>query len=112
MVVNVYEANTQLSKMLDRVAEGEEFILGKSGKPIARLVAYRKTTEPRKPGRLANKIHMTPGFRRNPRLAHRHLRTMNLLLDTTENLWSKDDGFEPVHMTPSHYPRGVTPSGP
>ncbi len=37
-VVNVHEAKTQLSKLLDRAHEGEEIILAKAGKPYARLV--------------------------------------------------------------------------
>ena len=36
-VINVYEAKTNFSKLLDRVAAGERIILGKAGKPVARL---------------------------------------------------------------------------
>ncbi len=36
-VINVHEAKTNLSKLLDRVAHGERIIIGKAGKPIARL---------------------------------------------------------------------------
>ena len=36
-VINVHEAKTNLSKLLDRVAKGERIIIGKSGKPVARL---------------------------------------------------------------------------
>jgi len=36
-VVNVHEAKTNLSKLLDRAAHGERIIIGKAGKPIARL---------------------------------------------------------------------------
>ena len=37
-VVNVHEAKTHLSRLLQRVAKGEEVILAKAGKPIARLL--------------------------------------------------------------------------
>lgn len=37
-VINVYQAKTQLSRLLDRAHAGEEIILGKAGKPYARLV--------------------------------------------------------------------------
>lgn len=37
-VINVHEAKTHLSRLLDRVRDGEELILGKAGKPYARLV--------------------------------------------------------------------------
>ena len=66
MVINVYEAKTQLSKLLDRVAEGEELVLGKAGKPMARLVPYREVRQPRKPGRLAGKIWIAPDFDETP----------------------------------------------
>jgi prevent-host-death family protein len=38
--VNLYEAKTNLSKLVDRAAAGEEIIIAKSGKPKARLVPY------------------------------------------------------------------------
>ncbi|WP_419846654.1 type II toxin-antitoxin system Phd/YefM family antitoxin [Candidatus Poriferisocius sp.] len=66
MVINVYEAKTHLSKLLERVAEGEEFVLGKAGKPMARLVPYREVRQPRKPGRLAGKMWIAPDFDETP----------------------------------------------
>lgn len=39
--VNVHEAKTHLSKLLRRVAAGEEIVISRSGKPIARLVPIR-----------------------------------------------------------------------
>jgi prevent-host-death family protein len=39
--VNLYEAKTQLSKLVDRAAGGEEIVIAKFGKPMAKLVAYR-----------------------------------------------------------------------
>jgi len=41
--VNLYEAKTQLSSLVERAAHGEEIIIAKSGKPIARLSALRAT---------------------------------------------------------------------
>jgi len=41
MEVNVHEAKTNLSKLLARVALGEEVIIAKAGKPVAKLVAIR-----------------------------------------------------------------------
>jgi prevent-host-death family protein len=38
-IVNVHEAKTHLSRLLDRVAGGEEVVIAKAGKPVARLVA-------------------------------------------------------------------------
>ena len=65
-VVNVYEAKTNLSKLLNRVEQGEEIVLGRSGRPVARLVAYRPRNAPRVPGRLAGKIEMAPDFADTP----------------------------------------------
>jgi len=39
MEVNIHEAKTHLSKLLERVALGEEVVIAKAGKPVARLVA-------------------------------------------------------------------------
>lgn len=48
MEVNIHEAKTHLSKLLERVALGEEVIIAKAGKPVARLVAIegRKAKRP------------------------------------------------------------------
>jgi prevent-host-death family protein len=40
--VNVHQAKTHLSKLLDRVALGEEIVIAKAGKPVARLVPVKK----------------------------------------------------------------------
>ena len=47
--VNVHEAKTHLSRLLRRVAAGEEIVIARSGKPIARLVPIR-SDEPRQLG--------------------------------------------------------------
>jgi prevent-host-death family protein len=48
-VINLYDAKTRLSALVDRAAAGEEIIIAKAGKPKAKLVPYRPTVEPRKP---------------------------------------------------------------
>jgi prevent-host-death family protein len=45
--VNVHEAKTQLSKLLARVAAGEEIVIAKGGKPVARLVPMEAKRERR-----------------------------------------------------------------
>ena len=47
MEVNIHEAKTHLSKLLERVALGEEVIIAKAGKPVARLVAIKAKRGPR-----------------------------------------------------------------
>ena len=59
-VFNVHEAKTHFSSLLDRVAQGEEVIIAKSGRPVAKLV--RLAAEPRKPGRLKGRIRVSPDF--------------------------------------------------
>jgi prevent-host-death family protein len=62
MQVNVHEAKTNLSRLLDRVASGEEIVIGKAGKPVARLVPYAAPKPKRKPGSMRGKIKIKPGF--------------------------------------------------
>jgi prevent-host-death family protein len=59
-VYNIHEAKTHLSRLLERVAEGEEIIIAKSGRPVAKLV--RVAVEPRRPGRLKGRIRVGPDF--------------------------------------------------
>jgi len=54
--VNVHEAKTHLSRLLERVHAGEEIILAKSGKPYARLVPIHDEAPSRRPGRLAGHV--------------------------------------------------------
>jgi prevent-host-death family protein len=48
--VNVHEAKTRFSKLLKRVQLGEEIVIAKAGKPVARLVPFTQATSARKPG--------------------------------------------------------------
>jgi prevent-host-death family protein len=50
-LVNLYDAKTQLSRLLDRAAAGEDIVIGRSGKPVVRLVPVEGMT-PRQPGLL------------------------------------------------------------
>jgi prevent-host-death family protein len=49
--VSLYEAKTQLSRLVDRAAAGEEIVIAKSGRPRARLVPLEDTRVLRVPGR-------------------------------------------------------------
>lgn len=59
-VVNVQEAKTHLSRLLERVAAGEEIVLARAGTPIARLVPIAAV--PRRPGRGKGRITMADDF--------------------------------------------------
>jgi prevent-host-death family protein len=60
--VNVHEAKTQLSRLLERVRSGEEIVIAKAGEPVARLVPYAPARAPRKPGLLKGKIRIGNDF--------------------------------------------------
>ena len=53
LIVNVHDAKTHFSKLLERAHMGEEVILAKAGKPYARLMPLAAVPGKRQPGRLA-----------------------------------------------------------
>ena len=62
--INIHEAKTQLSKLLSRVALGEEFTIANRGVPVAKLVPYDppESQGDRIPGRLAGQIQISEDF--------------------------------------------------
>ena len=64
--VNMHEAKTQLSKLVDEVQSGTEVIIARSGKPVARLVPYEACKAPRKPGRWTGRIWIAEDFDETP----------------------------------------------
>ncbi|MEK6374825.1 MAG: type II toxin-antitoxin system prevent-host-death family antitoxin [Acidobacteriota bacterium] len=60
--VNIYEAKTRLSQLVDRAANGEEVIIARNGRPVARIVAFRRPAVIRRPGRLRGKIRLARNF--------------------------------------------------
>lgn len=60
--VDVRLAGAQLSRLLQRVEAGEEFVISRSGKPVARLVPYIPPNRPRVFGALKGQIRIRPGF--------------------------------------------------
>ena len=59
---NISEAKTQLSALIEVVLNGDEVIIAKAGKPVARLVPFRQPIRPRTPGSMAGEIWMAPDF--------------------------------------------------
>lgn len=55
-MVNVHEAKTHLSKLLEQAHAGQEIILAKAGKPYARLMPLAPEPSKRRPGRLAGRV--------------------------------------------------------
>jgi prevent-host-death family protein len=62
LVVNIHEAKTQLSRLLQRALLGEEVVIAKAGRPIVRLAPIDQPRKPRKPGSAKGQFWMAPDF--------------------------------------------------
>lgn len=60
--VNMHEAKTHLSRLVQRAASGEVIVIARGGKPVAKLVAYDFDPAPRVPGSLRGLIHVADTF--------------------------------------------------
>ncbi|HZS93010.1 MAG TPA: type II toxin-antitoxin system Phd/YefM family antitoxin [Chloroflexota bacterium] len=60
--INIHEAKTHLSELVEDVARGDEIIIAKAGKPMARLVGLAVPGQPRRPGSLAGRITIAEDF--------------------------------------------------
>jgi prevent-host-death family protein len=58
--VNIHEAKTHLSRLVDRVAAGEEILIARNGRPVAKLTPIKAA--PRKPGRLKGRLRVRRDF--------------------------------------------------
>jgi len=61
-IVNIHAAKTNLSRLVERVEAGEEIIIGRAGKPVAKLVRYERVAPKRVPGRLKGQIRFLAGY--------------------------------------------------
>ena len=64
VITNISEAKATLSRLIEQVLNGQEVIIGKAGKPVAKLVPYTQDTSPRKlgAGQWKGKIWMADDF--------------------------------------------------
>lgn len=60
--INLYEAKTRLSELVERAARGEEIIIAKAGQAKARLVPLGRSISPRKPGAWKGKVDIAAEF--------------------------------------------------
>jgi prevent-host-death family protein len=60
--VNIHEAKTHLSRLVERVEAGEEIVIARAGRPVARLVGLRRRTAPRQPGLWRGRVNLAPDF--------------------------------------------------
>jgi prevent-host-death family protein len=60
--VNIHEAKTHLSRLLEQVQSGREFLIAKSGRPVARLVPLVDAPRPKKLGLLKGRLRVPADF--------------------------------------------------
>ncbi len=60
--VNIHEAKTHLSRLVERVEAGEEVVIARAGRPVARLVPFRARTNPRTPGAWRGRVRLASDF--------------------------------------------------
>ncbi len=63
--VNIHEAKTHLSRLIEDVASGNEFLIAKGGRPMARLVPLGRDDMPRRAGLLRGKLRIDDDFERS-----------------------------------------------
>lgn len=61
-IINIHQAKTNLSKLIEKALEGEDVIIAKAGKPVVKLVKYEKKLKPRKLGLWKGKVWVSPDF--------------------------------------------------
>ena len=62
MRVNIHEAKTHLSRLIEQVAAGEDVVIARAGKPVARLVPYSDDPSPRRPGGWKGRVWIAEDF--------------------------------------------------
>ena len=61
-IVNMHQAKSSLSRLVERALAGEEVIIARNGEPLVKLVPVPKERKPRVPGRSKGKIWISPDF--------------------------------------------------
>jgi len=64
IIVDLHEAESQLSKLVDQAVKGEAFIIFKAGKPLVKVTALTASPEPQRLGFLAGEIAVPEDFNR------------------------------------------------
>jgi prevent-host-death family protein len=60
-IVNMHQAKSSLSRLVERALAGEDILIARNGEPLVRLVPVPRTSKPRVPGRGRGKIWIAPG---------------------------------------------------
>jgi prevent-host-death family protein len=64
--VSIHDAKTHFSRLVARAEAGEEIVVRRGSKPVAKLVAYAPASTPRSPGRLRGQISLADDFEETP----------------------------------------------
>ena len=59
---NIHDAKTHFSKLIKRVRNGEEILISKAGKPVAKIVPFEQNESPRRPGYWRGKVEIADDF--------------------------------------------------
>jgi prevent-host-death family protein len=60
--VNMHEAKSQLSALVQQALDGEDVVIARAGRPLVRLVPFQEAKAPRQPGRLKGQIRLADDF--------------------------------------------------
>jgi prevent-host-death family protein len=60
--VNIHEAKTHFSKLVERAAAGEEIVIARAGTPVVKLVPYAESRAPRRLGAWKGRVRIAPDF--------------------------------------------------
>ena len=60
--VNIHEAKTHLSRLVERAEAGEEILIARAGRPVARQVPRQTRPEARRPGRWRGRVRISADF--------------------------------------------------
>ena len=61
-VITIHHAKTNLSRLIKKASAGEDVIIARGDKPVARLVPFGEAKGKRQPGSLKGKLHVGPEF--------------------------------------------------
>jgi len=67
LISNIHQAKSQLSRLIEQVELGEEVILARAGKPVAKLVPYHVSEKRRGGGQWRGKVHIAADFDKLPK---------------------------------------------
>ena len=66
-IINIHQAKTQLSKLIEKVLQGDQVTICKAGKPVAKLVPYEQHRQPRRGGQWRGNVKIAADFDQLPK---------------------------------------------